>query len=234
MHSHVGKDEEVSTRPLLEEGMDTFIRSDTQISVLHKVRGKREKTLDICLNAGRFYGFHTKIEWNKAKTEGTIQTADGKSSIPMHSRPTNDNDVKVYIHGGECWLPRYDIPKNADKVGKYKVIIPRSGNPGGSILGRPKLSEPNSCSSNTYVVFLPTDHDMTLNEANNVITYLKTRFVRYLIATKTSTQDMPPRAYGFVPVQDFSQTWDDAALYKKYSLTDKEITAIEELIPVME
>lgn len=234
VHSHVGKDEEVSTRPLLEEGMDTFIRSDAQISVLHKVRGKREKTLDICLNAGRFYGFHTKIEWNKAKTEGTIQTADGKSSIPMHSRPTNDNDVKVYIHGGECWLPRYDIPKNVDKVEKYKVIIPRSGNPGGSILGRPKLSEPNSCSSNTYVVFLPTDHDMTLNEANNVITYLKTRFVRYLIATKTSTQDMPPRAYGFVPVQDFSQTWDDAALYKKYSLTDKEITAIEELIPVME
>lgn len=119
------------------------------------------------------------------------------------TRPTNDNDVKVYIHGGECWLPRYDIPKNADKVEKYKVIIPRSGNPGGSILGRPKLSEPNSCGSNTYVVFLPTDHDMTLNEANNVITYLKTRFVRYLIATKTSTQDMPPRAYGFVPVQDF-------------------------------
>lgn len=64
--------------------------------------------------------------------------------------------------------------------------------------------------------------------------YLKTKFVRYLIATKTSTQDMPPKAYEFVPIQDFDEVWNDQALYIKYSLTEKEIAVIEETIPAME
>ena len=96
------------------------------------------------------------------------------------------------------------------------------------------MSEPNTCSSNTYVVAIPPQGKMTVDQAENLIVYLKTKFVRYLIATKTSTQDMPPKAYEFVPLQDFDEVWDDQALYKKYSLTEKEIDVIEETIPTME
>ena len=234
VHSHVGKDESVTVRPLLEKGMDTFIRNDTQISTLRKVRALGEPTLDTWLNAGRYFGFHTKIEWDRAKISGTIQTADGKSNIPMKSGKDESHDVKVYIHGGECWVKRSAVPKNGGSLDEYKVIIPRSGNPGGSILGRPKLSEPSSCSSNTYVVAIPPQGKLSLEQANNLIVYLKSRFVRYLIATKTSTQDMPPKAYEFVPIQDFTQVWDDSALYRKYGLTDKEISVIEAIIPEME
>lgn len=67
-----------------------------------------------------------------------------------------------------------------------------------------------------------------------MLSYLKTRFVRFLIAAKTSTQDMPPRAYDFVPAQDFSQTWTDEKLYQTYGLTAREIQEIERLIPIME
>ena len=96
------------------------------------------------------------------------------------------------------------------------------------------MSEPNTCSSNTYVVAIPPQGEMTVDQAENLIVYLKSKFVRYLIATKTSTQDMPPKAYEFVPLQDFSKVWDDKALYRKYSLTEKEIAVIEETIPAME
>ena len=126
------------------------------------------------------------------------------------------------------------VPKNGGSINEYKVIIPRSGNPGGSILGKPKMSEPNTCSSNTYVVAIPPQGKMTVDQAENLIIYLKTKFVRYLIATKTSTQDMPPKAYEFVPIQDFDEVWNDQALYIKYSLTEKEIAVIEETIPAME
>ena len=234
VHSHVGKEESVTVRPLLEKGMDTFIRNDTQISTLRRVRALGEQTLDTWLNAGRYFGFHTKIDWDKAKMTGTIQTADGKSYIPMRGKKDEAHDVKVYIHGGECWVKHSAVPKNGGSVEEYKVIIPRSGNPGGSILGRPKLSEPGSCSSNTYVVAIPPQGKLTLKQAENLIVYLKSRFVRYLIATKTSTQDMPPKAYEFVPIQDFNQMWDDAALYRKYGLTEKEISVIEATIPAME
>lgn len=233
VHTHNGKNEVITERPLLEDDMETFIRNDTQISVLRKVRVKQEPSFSEWLNAGRYFGFHTKVEWDVEKNHGRIQTADGKSFVPMHSTPTGKDDVKVYIHGGECWVTRKSVPKNNDAIDKYKVIIPRSGNPGGSILGKPKLSEPNTCSSNTYVVAIPSSGCLTKLQAENVLIYLRTKFVRFLIATKTSTQDTPPKAYSFVPLQDFSEVWTDEKLYKKYGLTEKEINTIESLIPAM-
>jgi site-specific DNA-methyltransferase (adenine-specific) len=44
---------------------------------------------------------------------------------------------------------------------------------------------------------------------------------------------MPPKAYEFVPIQDFSEPWSDEKLYKKYRLSDEEIQVIEERIPEM-
>lgn len=233
VHSHNGKKVVITKRPLLEDGMEIFIRNDTQISVLRKVRAVQEPSFSEWMNAGRYFGFHTKVEWDPRKKHGMIQTADGKSYIPMYSTRTGKNDVKVYIHGGACWLKRENVPKHQDAISKYKVIIPRSGNPKGSILGKPILSEPNTCSSNTYVVVIPPSGSLTMQQAENISTYLKTKFVRFLVAARTSTQDMPPKAYSFVPLQDFSVTWSDEKLYKKYGFTKKEIKEIETMIPDM-
>jgi site-specific DNA-methyltransferase (adenine-specific) len=41
-------------------------------------------------------------------------------------------------------------------------------------------------------------------------------------------------AFQFVPLQDFSHTWTDEMLYKKYGLTDDEIAFIESMIRPME
>lgn len=231
--SHNGDQVEITERPLLEEGMETFIRNDTQISLLHKVKSFHEKSFSDILNAGRFYGFHTKIEWDSDKKHGKIQTADGKSFVVMSATKEGNFDTKVYIHGGECWVQGTSVPKNKDFSSKYKIIIPRSGNPGGSILGKPKLSEPGSCSSNTYVVAAPIGYDMTEDIAQNMLAYIKTKFFRFLVAIKTSTQDMPPKAYEFVPLQDFNECWTDEKLYRKYGLTEKEIETIEKAIPEM-
>lgn len=234
VHSHNGDYIEVSERPLLEKGMETFIRNDTQIQILHKVLAKKEESFYAWLNAGRYYGFHTKVEWFSNKTEGHIQTADGKSFIPMFAQYTRTNNIKVYIHGGECWLPLSAVPKNREAVRKFKVILPRSGNPGGTIIGKPKMSEPMSCSSNTYVVAIPPEGELTEAQANNLLSYIKTKFFRYLVAIKTSTQDMAPRAYEYVPIQDFNQPWTDEGLYQKYGLSPEEINAIEITIPEMQ
>ncbi len=231
--SHSQSKVEMSERPLLEEGMDTFIRNDIQISVLHKVRDRKEKSFSEILNAGRFYGFHTKIEW-ETKEKGKIQTADGKGFIPISLHKNDNNTVKIYIHGGECWIAKNRVPKNADIVNAYKVIIPRSGNPGSTILGKPKISEPGSCSSNSYVVALPPVPDASESYVLNMISYLKTSFLRFLVSMKTSTQDMAPRAYQFVPLQDFSKPWTDEELYAKYGITEEEIAFIDSMIKPME
>ena len=221
-------------RPLLEEGVDTYIRSEEQVSVLYKVRDKQEKSFCEWLSAGRFYGFHTKVDWFDNGLNGTIQSADGQDTYPITSRPISPDDVKIYIHGGECWIKRSDIPKNSNVANEYKLLLPRSGNPNSIIIGKPKISEPGSCNSNTYVLVRPTDGGLTKEMADNVIAYIKTRFFRFMVATKTSTQSMSLPAYSFVPLQDFTEPWTDAKLYEKYGITPEEQSYIESMISPME
>ena len=42
------------------------------------------------------------------------------------------------------------------------------------------------------------------------------------------------KVYKFVPIQDFTQSWTDEKLYKKYGLTQEEIAFIESMIRPME
>ena len=232
VYEHIGDLTTYAERPLLEDDMETFIRNESAISILNKVRKKNENSISEILNGGRFFGFHTKVTWINNKN-GAIQTADGKDTIEVTKTKSDINTIKVYVAHGECWIKETSIPKNGDYIDKYKVIIPRSGNPNSTILGRPKISEPGSCSSNTYVVALLPNSENQKKIAENVVSYLYTNFVRFLVSLKTVTQDIPPKAYSFVPLQDFSKPWTDAELYAKYGLTDEEITFIESMIRPM-
>ena len=221
IHTHENGKEYVDRRPLLEPGLDVLIRTSNQLSVLNKIRAKKETALSESIGAGRHFGFHTRVTWSGSN--GQLQTADGSSSYPVTKEKTDTNDVMVYVANGVCWISRKHITRNIKDVDCWKVLIPRSGNPSGSILGKPKISEPGTCNSNTYTVVVLS----TQEEAINLVSYLKTRFVRYMVATRTVTQDMAPKSFEFVPVQDFSTPWTDDALYKKYELTEDEIKAIE-------
>ena len=66
------------------------------------------------------------------------------------------------------------------------------------------------------------------------MTYIRTRFFRYLVSIKKKTQNGPRGVYQFVPMQDFSKPWTDAELYAKYKLTKDEIAFIESMIKPME
>ena len=230
--NHLRGETKENIRPLLEPGLDTFIRSSEEVSILHKVRDKKEQTISEWLNAGRFYGFHTKfIKTND--TKGKIQTADGKDYIDV-SLIEDTKKVHLYLHGPDCWIDRAKVPRNTSRIDEYKVLIPEAGNPGSTIVGKPLISEPGSCSTNTYIVLLKPKGQISREEAENIISYIKTNFFRFLVCMRTSTQHMPPIAYSFVPIQDFSHRWTDEMLYKKYGLTEEEIAFIESMIRPME
>jgi hypothetical protein len=48
-----------------------------------------------------------------------------------------------------------------------------------------------------------------------------------------NTQNATQGVYAFVPLRDFSESWDDAKLYAKYGLTPEEIAFIESMIRAM-
>ena len=71
-------------------------------------------------------------------------------------------------------------------------------------------------------------------EVANAITYIRTRFFRFLVLLHKPSQDATRGVYTFVPKQDFSVSWNDQMLYAKYGITDNEIKFIESLIRPME
>jgi site-specific DNA-methyltransferase (adenine-specific) len=73
-----------------------------------------------------------------------------------------------------------------------------------------------------------------MDEANNMISYIKTKLFRFLVLQKKNAQDAMRGVYQFVPLQDFSHPWTDEMLYKKYGLDKDEIAFIESMIRPME
>ena len=91
-------------------------------------------------------------------------------------------------------------------------------------LSKPIIAEPGTACTETYVVAGLFDSEA---EAKNYVSYLRTRFVRFLVSLRKPTQDAARGVYGFGPDLPLDQEWTDAKLYKRYGLTPEEIAFIE-------
>ena len=200
----------IMERPLLEDGLDTFIRYNQAISILEKVSSFKEESFIKYVSSQKPFGLRT---YAKGKNE----------YFP--------NSVKLYGSTGTTYISQDEITSNLDWLDKYKVYISRAYGERISksywVIGKPFLGEPNTCCSETYLVI---GIYSTEKEANSVMTYILTCFFRFLVLLKKNTQDAPQRVYSFVPIQDFDEIWTDEKLYTKYNLTSEEITFIESMI----
>ena len=160
----------------------------------------------------------------------------------MH-KPTEDFFIKFFcnkklLKSGVGYVAEYQVPKNKDTIKLHKVYIPVASGTGmdSQVLGTPFYGEPNSVCSETYLVigYDPKRHNLTEKQCRNIISYIKTKFFRWLVQIKKKTQGGTRAVYQFVPLQDFNEPWTDEKLYKKYELSDDEIQFIESMIKPME
>lgn len=219
--THKANSTQTSIRPLLEPGMDTFIRNSEQISILKKVQQFGEKQFGEILSANDPFGFDVR-EANSYR----------RKRAPYEMKPFN-NSVMFYYNGwrkdGVGYVDRSYVRKGLDLVDKYKVFVPRvwgAGDPGTDWV-HPFVVAPNSCCTETYLAIGPFEDKKT---AENVITYMQTKFFHFMIALIKNTQQAMKKVYTFVPMQDFSMPWTDSDLYKKYGLSNEEIDFIEGMI----
>ena len=105
-----------------------------------------------------------------------------------------------------------------DKEGKMRVL---------SVVQK---LEPNSACTESYLVAGSFDNEY---EADNMISYLNTKFARFLIMQMLASMNMSKSSYSFLPIQDWSKSWTDEELYKKYGLNNDEISFIETIIRPM-
>ena len=209
-------------RPLLEKGCNTFIRYNRSVSILRKVQSRTERSFSEMVSPQTPFGLVTSYKGSPKRV--------------------NKSDIKMYISGNEkefkggcAFAPLSKVTKGAEMIPWHKVYIGEAYGGGmafpHSILSKPFYGEPNTICNQSYLVLGPFAKQQV---CENVISYIKTKFFRFMVLQKKNAQHAMRGVYQFVPMQDFSKPWTDAELYAKYKLTKDEIAFIESMIKPME
>ncbi len=191
------------------DSYDILVRRNEAIPILEKVLAKTAKALTERVSSRKPFGLATNFR--------------GKPSAARLTQP-----VRLYANQHASWIDRTDITVNADWIDEWKVLMTAVQGTSAAIetkfLSRPIIAEPGTACTETYVV---AGHFESEREANNYATYLRTRFVRFLVSLRKATQHATRDVYAFVPDLPTEPEWTDAKLYKRYGLTNEEIGFIE-------
>ena len=209
-------------RPILEKGCNTFIRYNEAISILDKVKRFHEKSMEKLVSARMPFGISNMYKGYKVKK--------------------SDSDIKIYVSGNDrglrgttAYIPSSKINRGREMIPWEKVYISKAGSGSDTfphpILTKPFYGAPNTVCNESYLVIGPFGNKQI---CENVMSYISTKFFRFMVLLKKNSQNASRAVYQFVPIQDFSKPWTDKELYKKYKLTKEEINFIESMIKPMD
>jgi site-specific DNA-methyltransferase (adenine-specific) len=213
VNMHGGK-EMIVTRRLDE--FDVFIRHSQAVPIIRKVMGENERRMQEQVSSYKPFGLRTYV------------------------KPQKTGDIKLYWQKGIGPYRRKDITAGIEMIDRWKVVASRSGhehagNPGldgaRRVLARTDILPPGMVCTETYLVI---GHYSTEEEACNLLTYMKTRFFRFLMSLFMYSHGITRDTFAFIPILDMTKSWTDEKLYKCYSLTKEEIAFIESKIRPME
>lgn len=170
----------------------------------------------------------------------------------FEEKPKDNNDY-ILVQGRfkNSRTQRYiqkDLVNVPDSFNKWRVILPKAYGTGistdgkaASLIGEPFIIEPEVAFTETYISI---GSFKNRNEALNALKYIKSKFARALLAILKITQDNTKEKWSKVPLQDFTESSDidwsvsiseiDKQLYKKYELSQEEISFIETKVKSME
>jgi site-specific DNA-methyltransferase (adenine-specific) len=228
VYTHIGDNcEEQEERPLLEQGCESFIRHRIQVSILRKIKTKSFKSFKTIVSANDPFGYDVRVKnsYKRIKPSFNLKKFDGASEFYYYGWQTD----------GIGYIDKNTARKGIEMVDSWKVYITQAYGMGNGyptqVINKPFVGRPNSLCSETYILIGPFKDEIT---AKNVLSYINTRFFRFMVLYKKNTQHATQGVYQFVPLQDFSHPWTDEMLYKKYGLTEEEIAFIESMIRPME
>ena len=205
------------TRSLAE--FPVFVRSNLAINIIRKIRSINNLSLSCEVYPSNPFGFRTYVKGKEKPFSGS---------------------VKLITSEGDGYVERASIGKSVDAIDTYNVILTRamsgSNKPGSDgkyqvVPSTIRVMKPNEICAETYICI---GHFSLISQAHSLMSYLTTRFARFLMLQAMSSIMINRDAFQFVPLQDFSHPWTDEMLYKKYGLTEDEIAFIESMIRPME
>ena len=209
-------------RPLLEKGADTFIRYNQAISIVNKVKSHNERTFNEIVGPQTPFGI--------------------VSSYKGESQKKHDDDVRIYVSGHESehrgqirYVPKKMITAGFNYIPKHKVYLGEASSSVGSfphsIITVPFYGEPDTCCTQSYLVIGPFNSKL---EADNCISYMKTKFFRFMVLQRKNTQHNMSHVFKYVPLLSFDKSYSDDELFKKYKLSKQEIDFINSMVKEMD
>ena len=206
---------------------DVFVRQTSAVSTLHKIWPSGvdpKQSMADRISSRNAFGF----------------PSDARGSLNFSSI---DNPVELISSATRAdrheWVSRTDIRRNAAWADKWKSTFggaaPAGGRPdkNGMYYGLSsiRILPPGTVCTESYLVAgVFQDQDT----AKSLDSYLRTKFVRFLISLRAVTQHVTKNSFTFVPKQSWDRQWTDEMLYEKYGLSAEEVAFIEKIVRPME
>lgn len=210
--THMNDKPDTMTRPLDE--FDTFVRFNKAISILKKVASKKYPSMSDQVSRQKPFGLRTFV------------------------KPEKQGRVTLYANKAVGKINKSEITAGTEMINKWKVLISMAYGEGGEareyprmIIGKPIIAAPPSACTETYLVVGAYG---SRNEAANLASYLRTKFLRLLVGLRKNTQHITKDRFAFVPRLPLTKNWTDDKLYAHFGLAADEIAFIESMIRPME
>lgn len=203
----------------IREGDGVLVRDNLAAAIVHRVREKMAASLETEVRSQDPFGQTLKTNY-----KGAAATPFG-GAVPL-------------IFGTKVGYVKPDqLERNHEWVDRWKVLLPMASSGDTAlddlgriidvVLGEPIALAPGSACTQTYLVAGLLD---SKKEAENYAHYLATKFVRFLILQRKTTQHLRPDRFRFVPSLDMARRWTDEDLYEEFSLTAEQRKYIEDSI----
>ena len=201
---------------------DVLVRDNRALPILERVLAKKGSSFSELVASVRPFGDQLRSNF--------------KQFDRIRARKSQ---YKLYMNEGlnrrKFWVDKSFVKNNLEMVDAWKVLLPVAGSDGGQrlpdvVLGKPLIAEPGSVCTETYLAIGPFASEA---EAESALSFLQTRFARFLISLRKPGQHSIPKTFLWVPQQTWDRTWTDAQLYKKYSISADEQAYIESMVKEM-
>jgi site-specific DNA-methyltransferase (adenine-specific) len=218
--TNVSSENRVTETRSLDE-FSFIVRDNLAVDIIHKILSRNERMLsDGGCSVQTPYGFLSTFEGDKEKkldSDCRLLTSKGWQFVRRESvlkSKTNIDSWKPFISKLSC-----EHAGTPDKNGMYRVIS-KNG-----------ILAPGEICNQSYLTVCPQDSE---KGAENVLRYLRTKIVRFLVQSTLIGMNISQNNFQFVPWQDFSKQWKDEDLIKKYNITDGEFEYVCSVIRDLE
>lgn len=217
---------ETKTRKLNE--FSIFIRYNQAVEIIYKINKQKEEKLSRLVSSRNPFGFSSNKRGQKVKF---------------------DNCISIYSSDGLSYIPETEIEENNIYLNTFKIMISKvtsehAGEPDKNgmfkILSRTELIKPSEVCTDSYLIIGSFEK---IDEAKNLLNYLKSKFTRFLLLQAVTSINLSKDKFDFIPNQNFTNISDidwsksipeiDKQLYAKYALSEEEIEFIERMIKPM-